>query len=63
MLQKKRLREMESQQEGSVEIQKIYDGGFVLEASKEDGRYCVFKINDCCMFASHIDLRKDKQLL
>lgn len=36
----------------------------MLEASKEDGRYnCVFKIDGCCMFASHIDLRKDKQLL
>ena len=46
MLKKERLREIESQQEGFAEIQKIYDGRLVLEASQEDGRYCVFKIQD-----------------
>ena len=34
LLKKERLREMESQQEGSAKIQKTYDGGLVLEASK-----------------------------
>ena len=54
LLEKKTLKGMESQQEGSAEIQNIYDGILVLEASQEDGRYCFFKIDDCCMFAGHI---------
>lgn len=51
---------MESHQEGSVEIQKIYDGGLVLEASKEDERYFILKTESCCVFAGHIDLREGK---
>ena len=35
----------------------------MLEASKENGRYCILKTEGCCVFAGHIDLRKDKQLL
>jgi len=36
LLEKERLIEIESQQRRSTEIQKIYDGILVLEASKED---------------------------
>lgn len=35
----------------------------MLEASKENGRYCILKTKGCCVFVGHIDLRKDKQLL
>jgi len=43
LLEKERLKGMESQQEGSAEIQKIYDGILVLGASKEDEMYCILK--------------------
>ncbi len=33
------------------------------EASKENGRYCILKTKGCCVFAGHINLKKDKQLL
>ena len=52
-----------SPQEGSAEIQKNYDGGLVLKASKENERYCILKTESCCVFAGHIDLSKDKKLL
>ena len=55
--------DLKSPQEGSAEIQKIYGGGLVLEASKENGRYCILKTKGCCVFAGHINLKKDKQLL
>lgn len=55
--------DLKSPQEGSAGIQKIYDGGLVLEASKENGKYCISKTEGCCVFAGHIELRKDKQLL
>ena len=35
----------------------------MLEASKQNGRYCILKTEGCFVFAGHIDLRKDKQLL
>jgi len=35
----------------------------VLEASKEKGGYCILKIESCCVFAGHINLMRDKQLL
>lgn len=55
--------DLKSPQEGSDEIPKIYGGGLVLEASKENRRYCILKTKGCCVFAGPIDLRKDKQLL
>ena len=55
--------DLKSPQKGSAEIQKIYDGGLVLEASKKNGRYCILKTEGCFVFSGHIDLRRDKQLL
>ena len=42
LLEKDKIKGMESQQRGSAEIQKVYDGRFVLEASKEAERSCIF---------------------
>ena len=63
LLEKKRLKGMQSHQEGSAEFQKIYDGRLVLEASKEDEGSCILKIDNCCVFAGHVNLREDKKLL
>lgn len=59
LLEKKRLKGIESHQEESIEIEKICDGGLVLEASKENRRYCILKTKSCCVFVGHINLRKD----
>lgn len=58
LLEKERLKGMESQQEGSAEIQKIYDGRLVLEASKENEMYCILKTESCWVFAGYENLGK-----
>lgn len=35
----------------------------MLEASKEDERYCILKTESCCVFVGNLNLREDKQLL
>jgi len=35
----------------------------VLEASKEDERYFIFKTKNYCVFAGYVNLRENKQLL
>ena len=51
LLEKERLKGIESQQKGSAEIQKVHCEIFVLEASNEAKRSCIFKINIFSMSA------------
>ena len=51
LLEKERLKGVESQQKGSIENQKVHCERLVLEASNETERSCIFKTNDLCMIA------------
>ena len=51
LLEKERLKGIESQQKGSVEDQNVHCEGLVLEASNKTERSCIFKTKDLCMIA------------
>lgn len=49
---------MESQQRGSVEIQKVYDGILVFKESTEGERSCISRTNNLLMNAGTVSDEK-----